>query len=416
MSRRTGSRLATKIALPVVLRNYLDHKLQLNVTMKPSNWFSATGPTSMKTEVAARDSAPDIFKFKATAATKDGKQEVDAIGPEASDAISKSVTVRPDGEERTESVSQVFTTQTSLALSIPANAISGSLETTLKIYPNLNAHVLESIEAILRRPYGCGEQTISSTYPSVLLLKYAKGTTYEKSADAARARRYVGLGYQRLLSYRAPSGGFSYWGKGDADLALTAYAVRFLNDASEFVAVDPSVIDEALSWLVKQAKNDHWVARTWDGKDDAARSSMLTAYITRVLATSKFNGEESERNAQATKSAASALSRALTYLATQIRTNDEPYAIASYALAAQGAGEDDEFRASVARAFRELGASRGHSELLDARTQHSFLRLGAHRQGGNDGAGGGGAGKGRGPAGNGQSYIARIAVPAAQSG
>src|ERR1051325_10774408 len=38
----------------------------------------------------------------------------------------------------------------------------------------LMAHVIESVEAIMKRPYGCGEQTIPSTYPSLLLLRQHK--------------------------------------------------------------------------------------------------------------------------------------------------------------------------------------------------------------------------------------------------
>ena len=36
----------------------------------------------------------------------------------------------------------------------------GTPSAELKIYPNLFAHVGESVEGLLRRPYGCGEQTI----------------------------------------------------------------------------------------------------------------------------------------------------------------------------------------------------------------------------------------------------------------
>src|ERR1700730_18376450 len=34
---------------------------------------------------------------------------------------------------------------------------------------HLLAHVVENLEAGLERPHGCGEQTISSTYPSLLV-------------------------------------------------------------------------------------------------------------------------------------------------------------------------------------------------------------------------------------------------------
>jgi hypothetical protein len=342
-----------EIALPVVLRNYLDRRLQVNVEMKPSTWFSALGATTMKSDIPPRNSARDIFRFRAITATKEGKQQVNAIGPDASDAISRAVTVRPNGEEKTESMSQVFAEGTAFDVVIPDTAISGSVESTLKIYPNLTAHVLESIEAILERPYGCGEQTISSTYPSVLLLKHAKGAGYEKSPLVIRAHRYAQLGYERLLSYRAPSGGFSYWGKGDADLALTVYAIKFLSDASEFVTVDDSVIQEALSWVLNQVQPDgHWVARDWKGNEDSRRSAMLTAYITRMIVTSKLTADGSGGNLQTAKSASLAVRHALAYLQAKVESVDEPYIISSYALAALGAGDNAVFASSVERLRR----------------------------------------------------------------
>jgi len=339
-----------EIALPVVLRNYMERRLAVTVAMKPAAWFSTLGPATMKTEVSPRDVARDVFSFRALSAVKEGKQEVSAIGAEASDAVSRPVTVRPNGEEWTVSVSQVFDDQASLDLVIPETAIPGSVATTLKIYPNLTAHVLESIAAILERPYGCGEQTISSTYPSILLLKYAKKSGFEKSPLVPRALRYTQLGYERLLSYRAPRGGFSYWGKGDADLALTVYAIKFLSDASEFVAVDESVIQEEVSWVLNRLQPDgHWEVRDWKGIEDTRRSVLLTAYIARTIANAKLTASGSSGNPAVVKSASAAVRRALTYLAPHVEALDEPYVIASYALAALGIGGNSVFDTSVER-------------------------------------------------------------------
>ena len=351
-----------EIALPVVLRNYLARPLRLNVELKPAPWFSLLGVSTAKTEVSARDSATDIFRFRAVASVRDGKQEVSAIGIEASDAISRPVTVRPNGEEKTETVSQVFQDSAALDVVIPENAIPGSIEATLKIYPNLAAHVLESIEAILERPHGCGEQTISSTYPSLLLLKLAKGSGEKDSAHVLRARRYAQIGYERLLSYRAPSGGFSYWGRGEADLALTVYALRFLKDASEFVDVDDSVAQEALDWVLKQAQQDgHWIARNGQGAEDARRSLLLTAYVARMLAASGLAAGGHDAKPAVAKSASAALRRALDFLEPHVAGMDEPYTIASYALATRGAGQESAFKESLdklrALERREAGMS-----------------------------------------------------------
>jgi len=365
-----------QIALPVVLRNYLDRRLQVSVALKPSAWFSAIGPTTMKTDVSPRDSARAIFRFQTLTSIKEGKQEVSAVSAEANDSISRSVTVRPNGQEKTESASQVFGDATTLDLTIPDAVVPGSVETILKIYPNLTAHVLESIEAIQKRPFGCGEQTISSTYPSVLLLKYANAAAYEKSPLVPRARHYAQLGYERLLSYRAPSGGFSYWGKGDADLALTVYAIKFLSDASEFVAVDDSVIQEAASWVLSQVQPDgRWIARDWKGNEDSRRTVMLTAYVARMMAASKLISAGSGGNPQIAKSASLAVQHALSYLQAHVDAIDEPYVISSYALAALGAGDKSLFTSNVEK-LRTLEHREGDSGYWSLETNTPFYGWG----------------------------------------
>jgi hypothetical protein len=218
------------------------------------------------------------------------------------------------------------------------DAIKGSVRAELKIYPNLIAHALEGIEGILRRPYGCAEQTISSTYPNVMILRYLEPQSEKLSAPmrqtAEKARRYAQAGYERLLGYRAESGGFSYWGRGEADLALTAYALRFLNDARDFIGVDEDVIADARKFIIgSQQPDGRWLPYYLSEREDAKRAALNTAFIARVLAMEK------SKEANADKAFAAALGRALDYLAKRIEEVDEPYLIASYALAATDAGE-----------------------------------------------------------------------------
>ncbi len=218
-------------------------------------------------------------------------------------------------------------------LRLPAYVIPGSIKAELKIYPSLLDHVVESIEGILERPHGCGEQTISSTYPSLLVLrghKYAR----VNSRTVQTAQRYLQLGYQRLLNYRTSDGGFSYWGHGDADLALTAYALRFLHDAREFVPVEDEVMEGARQWLFKRQLSDG----SWPGSDHGSqgdiqsRTALLTAFVARVLAMTE---KPDQMNGQPVASKVSlALQRALAYLAPKVEAIKEPYLIASYALAA----------------------------------------------------------------------------------
>jgi hypothetical protein len=352
-----------EIGLPVILRNFLDHAESVDLKLAPQPWLTLLGPATQHAGVAANDSARAIFLMRAEKPVKNASQRVTATGKSASDAIEKKTTVRPFGRERTASDSQILKASTALNISIPQNALPASVDAELKVYPNLMAHVWEAIQAILERPYGCGEQTISSAYPSVLLLRYASQAGRENSPEVDRARRYAQLGYDRLLSYQTGDGGFTYWGRSDSeDVALTAYAVMFLHDAKQVMPVDNHVIEQAQSWLINQIQPDgHWRAHDyWSQVEDSRRSAMLTAYVARVLALTMPAGTHDPQEKQRAAQAQRELALALAWLAPRTEQQDEPYLIASYALALLESG-DATSGSSAHRALNRL-QSLAHAE------------------------------------------------------
>lgn len=329
-----------EISLPVVVRNYLQRSQTVNLEIKPETWFSLLGPATKSTEVPAGDANRQSFDLRATASVTDGKQRITARGADADDAIEKPVTVHPDGEEQSVTATDIVNEGGTLTFEIPATLVPNSAQGELKIYPNLMAHVAESVEAIMKRPYGCGEQTISSTYPSLLLLRHNK-LMGQRSALNNRAEEYLRDGYNRLLNYRHESGGFTYWGRGEPDLALTAYALRFLNDARELITVDDDVIQKTRTWLLKQQSPDgRWVAHNyWDKIEDTRRSALLTAYIARVVARSGIKPQAAGVAGVKLQapSVSPELKRALDYLSIRVREIDEPYLLSSYVLASLSA-------------------------------------------------------------------------------
>ena len=304
-----------EISLPVTVRNYLGRRQKVDLEIKPENWFSLSGPTRKQISVDAGEATRETFDLRAITSIKDGKQRITAIGSDDSDAIEKPVTVHPDGEERSITDGDVISERSALELDVPQTMIPNSMRAELKIYPNLMAHVLESVEGIMQRPYGCGEQTISSTYPSLLLLRHYKHAN-ENFPLRGRAERYVNEGYSRLLKYRHASGGFTYWGDDEPDLALTAYAVRFLTDASDVISVDKNVISNAREWLVKQQLADG----SWGANEND------TVYVTRILA--QGSSEKSD-----------ALKKALAYLGKRAPDSKDPYLLALHTLVAIATGD-----------------------------------------------------------------------------
>ena len=375
-----------EIALPVVLRNYMEKPQTVNLAIKPEGWFNMLSPASKRSNVPAGDARRETFDFRAVSSVKDGKQRIMATGiGDASDAIEKPVTVHPDGEEQVVTASQILIKETALDVEVSEEALAGARHAELKIYPNLLAHIAEGIDGMLERPHGCGEQTISSTYPNLIALRYLKATGTDSPAES-KARKYLQEGYDRLLNYRAVDGGFSYWGgKEAADLALTAYALRFLSDARPFVEVDETIVNSAREWILKQQKSDGaWVQTHYrNSSGERSESSLLTSYIARTLTMTGQGGPFTTGKAASTQIAPTkdgdrenAVNMALAELEKRAAEIDEPYLIASFALAAFGA-HDDLRGAKASASLRKLAHTEAGTSYWSLETNTPFYGWGA---------------------------------------
>jgi uncharacterized protein YfaS (alpha-2-macroglobulin family) len=122
------------------------------------------------------------------------------------DAVEETFRVHADGEPRDVAASGLLRFgSTTLTPDLPLDSIPGSVHAELMLYPNLRTHLMHAMKAVLERPYGCGEQTISSTCPSLLFLELLKDSGATSSAQN-EAQAYLQLGYDRLLGYFDPSG------------------------------------------------------------------------------------------------------------------------------------------------------------------------------------------------------------------
>jgi len=314
-----------EIRLPVPVRNYTDRRQKVSVSMAENSWSSLLGGATQQIEIAPNDSQNAIFNFRAASPVEEGKQKVTALAKGEGDAIEKTVTVKPNGKETVQIQSQLFRETAVFDVNFPVNSFPNSRRAELKIYPNMLAHVAESIEGLLKRPYGCGEQTTSSTYPNLMILKIEKdlGKVIGKQTKA-QAQIYLQEGYERLLNYQTPGGGFSYWGKTDApNVALTAYVLRFLNDAKNYVEVDENVIRNAQNWLLKQQQaNGIW-------QTNRVETDASTAYVARSLLLDSGKNDETKKSLRA----------GLEFLKKRLPEINDAYVLANFALASIETGD-----------------------------------------------------------------------------
>lgn len=337
-----------EIHLPVTVRNYLDKSQSLTLDWSAEPWSSMLGSRIETSTVPGGDYAQKTFSFRARLPMKDARQRLSAFNRSSekeSDAIEKKLRIHADGQQRLVQASSVFSHDTSLALSIPSSTLADSIEAELVLYPNLISHVADSIESIMERPYGCAEQTISSAYPSLLWLQLTKSQQLPDSPLDHRALHYLNLAYAKLLGYREPGGGFSYWGKGSPNIPLTAYALRFLAESSAFISVDPQVTDAARAWLLKQVTpQGTWLGTDYFGSSTEWLTAYYTAYVTRILTQDLQQRPADAKDLEAERAV---VRKSLEFLSFSSDLQVEPYCVALFALAKLSLHEDASKQISV---------------------------------------------------------------------
>ena len=155
----------------------------------------------------------------------------------------REIEVIPNGRE----LSQVFNGRLDSTVRhevrFPAEAIPDASKIFVRLYPGPLSQVIEGMDSLLRMPYGCFEQTSSSTYPNVLALDYMKRTKKLTPEVHAKAEGFISTGYQRLLTFEVPGGGSSWFGQAPANKILTAYGLMEFYDMSKVYDVDPKLIE-----------------------------------------------------------------------------------------------------------------------------------------------------------------------------
>lgn len=269
-----------EISLPVVLYNYLDKPQTVELNLVDADWFESLDEAKRQVELQPNEVRSVSYQVKATQVGQH-QFEVTAVGGELSDAIRKDITVVPDGRPVDRLVNASLHEPAQFDLTVPEDAVQGSAQTIVKLYPSTFSHVVEGLDGIFQRPYGCFEQTSSTTYPNVLALEYLRRSGQSAPGVEAKARQYIHLGYQRLLSFEVYGGGFDWFGNPPANLTLTAYGLMEFKDMAKVHAVDPELIRRTEQWLLDRRQRDgSWAPESHRLHDDPTQSDSNLARLT----------------------------------------------------------------------------------------------------------------------------------------
>ncbi len=288
-----------EVALPVGVFNYLPDAQSVRLEVQQEPWFELLDEPAKTLEIASNDITVVYFRIKALTF---GAQpfQVTAYGSRMSDAIRKDVRVFPDGKELRFTVSDKLepTVPAKETVQLPAEAVPGTQKLMVKIYPGVVSQVVEGLDALLRMPSGCFEQTSSTTYPNILVMDYLKTTKQASPEVQMKAEQYINLGYQRLTTFEVDGepGGFSLFGAAPADPMLTAYGLQEFGDMSKVYDIDMKLIERIVNWLFARQRGDG----SWQGVEGFHETSLtsmtdqvqVSAFIVWGLADAGYASDE----------------------------------------------------------------------------------------------------------------------------
>jgi uncharacterized protein YfaS (alpha-2-macroglobulin family) len=118
----------------------------------------------------------------------------------------------------------------------------------------------------------------------VLVLDYLQRTGQANPEVQLTAEKYVATGYQRLLTYEVPGGGYSLFGQAPAQVFLTAYGLMEFTDMARVHPVDQEMIDRTARWLLAQQQPDGtWLEQGYSEHWRVDAELPTTAYIAWAL-------------------------------------------------------------------------------------------------------------------------------------
>jgi hypothetical protein len=210
------------------------------------------------------------------------------------DAVSRTLDIQPAGFPHQISTGGALESNgsRSFEFTLPSDIVRGSLSSSVTVYPTPLASMTDALQSLLREPYGCFEQTSSTSYPMVMAQQYFLTHTGIDPAIVGKARDLLEVSYKKLSSFESPTKGYEWFGADPGHEALTAYGLLQFTDMSQVRTVDKEMLDRTRAWLLSRRDGNGGFSRNARALDSfgGAPADTTNAYIVWALIESGEKG------------------------------------------------------------------------------------------------------------------------------
>jgi hypothetical protein len=288
------------IRLPIGIVNGLNHELRgAQLSVRNVAGMTFTMPADAALNLNSKERARRLMEIDIH---RDFNGSVDfaldAMAGPYRDAVTRKIDVQPMGFpfEVSSGGSLEANGSKSFEFTIPEQMVRGSLLSSVKIYPTPLASMTEALTALLQQPYGCFEQTSSTSYPIVMAQQYFQSHTGVDAAIVEKTKALLETSYKRLTGFESPKKGYEWFGADPGHEALTAYGLMQFTDMAKVRAIDNDMVQRTRAWLLGRRDGNGGFSLNSRAVDSFGRapSDTTNAYIVWALTEAGEKGLDKE--------------------------------------------------------------------------------------------------------------------------
>ncbi len=279
------------VRMPLTLSNERDEALALALEASfPLDLLTLQRPMANAWDLAAE--ARESLFVDLLVTGKEGLGTVAFTGTSEglSDAFEREISVAPLGFPQAYEASGELEDVARHSVDL-GQAIDGTVSAKIQLYPSPVATLVSGMEGLIREPGGCFEQTSSSNYPNVMVLRYLEEQGVADPELVSRTMGMLDRGYDRLVGYESPKKGYEWFGGDPGHEALTAYGLlEFQDMRAVYGDVDAQMMERTADWLMSRRDGEGGFERDAKALDSFGRASaeVTDAYIVWSLAEAGF--------------------------------------------------------------------------------------------------------------------------------
>ena len=292
-----------RIELPLTTTSTRSAPLDVTIeTALQSEALTIASGARHSLSLPARGSKTHFVPIDVGSGSETATLRLTASGGGLSDNVVRELQVVPPGFPQAWSVAgDDATTLQRFELEL-TDVVDHSLAAVATWHPSPVSSLLSGMEGLIRTPGGCFEQTSSTNWPNVAILRYLEAHDGDPRLRA-KSGKALDAGYGKLTGYQVAAGGFETWGSGPGKEVLSAFGLLQFADMSQVYDVAPAVLQRDVDYLLAQRDGQGGFRRTGESAHGygSAPKSVLDGFITYALVETGHDeslGEELDHQAE----------------------------------------------------------------------------------------------------------------------